>query len=239
MPDVTDEYGGRLRLSAGCNAVTDDEVLSRRSLASLWRRFSARFLCLGSAGSVGRFCSPSFDVAGIAAGPAFVPDSAPIGVCSGFSTVGGVSIPLWNGGAAALASSAWSAAIAWRSGRLTAMPGPRTRPAPLPRRAAGSASRGPALEAIEAPLALAGVAEAVACTAPEMLSAVWQKQLCGSAAGSRNYRAKHSTVESARVGEPQGRFRTAADSVTKETFHCPDAMICDSASACPAPAVAA
>src|SRR5712692_3573040 len=36
--------------------------------------------------------------------------------------------------------------------------------------------RGPALEAIEAPPTLAGVAEAVACTAPEMLSAVWQKR---------------------------------------------------------------
>src|SRR5216684_2801218 len=49
--------------------------------------------------------------------------------------------------------------------------------------------RGPALEAIEASLALAGVAEAVAHAAPEMLSAIWQKELCGCrpVRGHRNH----------------------------------------------------
>src|SRR5260370_37257412 len=43
--------------------------------------------------------------------------------------------------------------------------------------------KGPPLKPIEAPLALAGVAEAVARAAPEMLSAVWQEELRRPAAG--------------------------------------------------------
>ncbi len=99
--------------------------------------------------------------------------------------------------------------------------------------------RGPALEAIEASLALAGVAEAV----PARL------QKCCRPFGRNGFVARrpvHGTIvpnipQWNRRGSTSREedFEMRRDSVTKETFHCPDAMIRNSAPACPAPAVAA